>query len=169
MRSTSSNHSTTTMSYRITSHLSRQSNFCVPKIQSYLCIVMEYADGGDLYHRIKEQKKIGKLWPEDQILDWFIQICLGVKHIHDRKILHRDLKSQNIFMTSTNDIKMGDFGIGNFFLLLNIWGSKFANPGQVCGLPLTANYWEMASNFGAIFEPAQSKFESVFTRKLIPL
>jgi NIMA (never in mitosis gene a)-related kinase len=76
---------------------------------------MEYADGGDLYNRIKEQKKIGKLWPEDQILDWFIQICLGVKHIHDRKILHRDLKSQNIFMTSGNDIKMGDFGIGIFF------------------------------------------------------
>jgi serine/threonine protein kinase len=115
MRSTSSNHSTTTMSYRTTSHFSRISNFCVPKISSYLCIVMEYADGGDLYNRIKEQKKIGKLWPEDQILDWFIQICLGVKHIHDRKILHRDLKSQNIFMTSGNDIKMGDFGIGIFF------------------------------------------------------
>ena len=83
---------------------------------SYLCIVMEYADGGDLYTKIKEQKKAGKLWPEDQILDWFVQICLSVKHIHDKKILHRDLKSQNIFMTSGLDIKMGDFGIGTIFI-----------------------------------------------------
>jgi len=77
---------------------------------------MEYADGGDLDTKIKEQKKAGKLWPEDQILDWFVQICLSVKHIHDKKILHRDLKSQNIFMTSGLDIKMGDFGIGTIFI-----------------------------------------------------
>jgi serine/threonine protein kinase len=36
---------------------------------------------------------------EDKILDWFVQMALAIKHIHDRKILHRDLKTQNIFMT----------------------------------------------------------------------
>ena len=44
-------------------------------------------------------------------MDWFTQICLGMKHIHDRKILHRDLKTQNIFMTQSGQIKIGDFGI----------------------------------------------------------
>jgi NIMA (never in mitosis gene a)-related kinase len=34
-----------------------------------------------------------------------------MKHIHDRKILHRDLKSQNIFLTNNNIVKLGDFGI----------------------------------------------------------
>ena len=34
-----------------------------------------------------------------------------MKHIHDRKVLHRDIKSQNIFLTQTGMIKMGDFGI----------------------------------------------------------
>jgi len=38
-------------------------------------------------------------YSEDQILDWFVQMALAIKHIHDRKILHRDLKTQNIFMT----------------------------------------------------------------------
>lgn len=48
---------------------------------------------------------------ESQILDWFTQICLAMKHVHDRKILHRDLKNQNIFITKDNTIKLGDFGI----------------------------------------------------------
>jgi len=32
-------------------------------------------------------------YTEDQILDWFVQMALAIKHIHDRKILHRDLKT----------------------------------------------------------------------------
>ena len=77
-----------------------------------LCIVMDYADGGDLYTKIANQKKIGKVcYSEDQILDWFVQMALAIKHIHDRKILHRDLKSQNIFLTKKGMIKLGDFGI----------------------------------------------------------
>lgn len=48
---------------------------------------------------------------ESQILDWFVQICLALKYVHDRKILHRDLKTQNIFLTSKGEIKIGDFGI----------------------------------------------------------
>lgn len=44
-------------------------------------------------------------------MDWFVQICLALKYVHDRKILHRDLKTQNIFLTSKGEIKIGDFGI----------------------------------------------------------
>ncbi|KAL6036298.1 hypothetical protein STEG23_024034, partial [Scotinomys teguina] len=45
------------------------------------------------------------------ILDWFVQICLALKHVHDRKILHRDIKSQNIFLTKGGTVQLGDFGI----------------------------------------------------------
>lgn len=72
---------------------------------------MDYADGGDLYTKINERKKLGSLWPESFILDLFVQICLALKHVHDRRILHRDLKTQNIFLTSKGEVKMGDFGI----------------------------------------------------------
>jgi len=65
-----------------------------------LCIVMDYADGGDLQGKIKEkykqrEKNGGELqyWSEEHVLNWFTQICLALKHVHDRKILHRDLKS----------------------------------------------------------------------------
>ena len=73
-----------------------------------LCIVMDYADGGDLQKHLKNTKKYLK---EDLILNWFTQIWLAMKHVHDRKILHRDLKSQNIFLTKSQFVKLGDFGI----------------------------------------------------------
>ncbi|KAJ7326816.1 hypothetical protein JRQ81_016575 [Phrynocephalus forsythii] len=57
-----------------------------------LYIVMDYCEGGDLFKKINAQK--GVLFSEDQIMDWFVQICLALKHVHDRKILHRDIKSQ---------------------------------------------------------------------------
>ncbi len=74
-----------------------------------LCIVMDYADGGDLSKKIKEQK--GKYFSEDLILDWFTQLCLALDHVHKNHVLHRDIKSQNIFLTSKNIIKLGDFGL----------------------------------------------------------
>jgi NIMA (never in mitosis gene a)-related kinase len=75
---------------------------------SYLHLVMDYADGGDLKSRLTQTKTY---FGENQILDWFTQTCLAIKHMHDRKILHRDIKSQNIFLTKSNIIKLGDFGI----------------------------------------------------------
>ncbi len=57
-----------------------------------LFIIMDFCDGGDLHSRI--QAKRGILFTEDQILDCFVQITLALKHVHDRKVLHRDIKSQ---------------------------------------------------------------------------
>lgn len=74
-----------------------------------LYIAMDFCEGGDMAGRIKAQK--GVHFPESEILDWFVQISLAIKHVHDRKILHRDLKTQNIFLTRNNMIKLGDFGI----------------------------------------------------------
>uniref|UniRef100_H3DJX8 non-specific serine/threonine protein kinase n=1 Tax=Tetraodon nigroviridis TaxID=99883 RepID=H3DJX8_TETNG len=66
-------------------------------------------EGGDLFNKINSQR--GVLFSEDQILNWFVQICLALKHVHDRKILHRDIKSQNIFLTKDGTVQLGDFGI----------------------------------------------------------
>ncbi|XP_075996743.1 serine/threonine-protein kinase Nek1 isoform X2 [Genypterus blacodes] len=74
-----------------------------------LYIVMDYCEGGDLFKKINSQK--GSLFSEEQILNWFVQICLALKHVHDRKILHRDIKSQNIFLTKDGTVQLGDFGI----------------------------------------------------------
>lgn len=70
---------------------------------------MEHADGGDIKARMLAQK--GRPFPETQVLDWFVQTCLAIKHMHDRKVLHRDIKAANIFLTSAGRVKLGDFGI----------------------------------------------------------
>ncbi|NXL87635.1 NEK4 kinase, partial [Alectura lathami] len=74
-----------------------------------LYIVMGFCEGGDLYHRLKEQK--GKLLPESQVVEWFVQIAMALQYLHEKHILHRDLKTQNVFLTRTNIIKVGDLGI----------------------------------------------------------
>mmetsp|Transcript_70591 Transcript_70591/g.132096 ORF Transcript_70591/g.132096 Transcript_70591/m.132096 type:complete len:443 (+) Transcript_70591:133-1461(+) len=74
-----------------------------------LCIVMDYADGGDVHQAIKASK--GTLFQEPAIMEWFVQMCFALKHVHDRKVLHRDLKTQNIFLMATGQVKLGDFGI----------------------------------------------------------
>nr|XP_048713726.1 glycosyltransferase 8 domain-containing protein 1 isoform X10 [Caretta caretta] len=74
-----------------------------------LYIVMGFCEGGDLYHKLKEQR--GKPLPENQVVEWFVQIAMALQYLHEKHILHRDLKTQNVFLTRTNIIKVGDLGI----------------------------------------------------------
>jgi len=79
---------------------------------THLCIAMEYCAGGDLATKIHQQSKTGKGFSEKQVLEWFVQMTQALEYIHDQhKILHRDIKTQNIFLDSGNAIKLGDFGI----------------------------------------------------------
>ncbi|XP_066920931.1 serine/threonine-protein kinase Nek4-like [Clytia hemisphaerica] len=77
----------------------------------HLAIIMGYCEGGDLYTKLKKQAKQGEFLTETQIVEWFVQIAMALQYMHDRNILHRDLKTQNIFLTKSKIIKLGDLGI----------------------------------------------------------
>ena len=86
----------------------------------FLYIVMVYAEGGDLFTRIKNQRSLRKhakpghkyqYVEERQVVEWSVQIAMGLQYLHKNRILHRDLKTQNIFLTKSNLIKIGDLGI----------------------------------------------------------
>ncbi|XP_060084768.1 serine/threonine-protein kinase Nek4-like [Ylistrum balloti] len=74
-----------------------------------LFIAMQYCEGGDLYTKLKENK--GQALDERQVVEWFVQIAMALQYMHERNILHRDLKTQNIFLTKSKIIKVGDLGI----------------------------------------------------------
>ena len=80
----------------------------------YFYIVMEYANDGDLSKKIKTQKQKtygDKYFSEEKILQYFDQICRGLQYIHSKNIIHRDIKTQNIFLMKNGKVKIGDFGI----------------------------------------------------------
>lgn len=62
------------------------------------------------YHIIQKKNK-NEYFPETLLLNWISEIMLALDYIHNKKILHRDIKCSNIFLTSNNTVKIGDFGI----------------------------------------------------------
>eukprot|EP00756_Hemistasia_phaeocysticola_P032665 Hpha_TRINITY_DN16421_c2_g7::TRINITY_DN16421_c2_g7_i1::g.159005::m.159005/K08857/NEK1_4_5; NIMA (never in mitosis gene a)-related kinase 1/4/5 len=106
-----------------------------------LLIAMEFADGGDLDRQIKQRAANGShYFQEHEVLFMFLQICMALDHIHTKKMLHRDIKGANIFLTSTGVIKLGDFGFSHEYeeTVSN------AVAGTFCGTPyyLAPELWE---------------------------
>lgn len=115
------------------SNIIRYENHYIKNKKAY--ILMEYANAGDLSALIASRK--GVKWSEETIVDWFVQMCLAVKFIHDRKIIHRDIKPGNFFLTSQGIVKLGDFGLAAFLpyttaLLETSIGTPYYLAPEVC-------------------------------------
>ena len=83
-------------------------------------------------------------------MEIFTQICLGIKHLHDGKVMHRDLKGQNIFLTSKGKVKIGDLGVSKVMestlrARTQIGTPYYMSPELVKGLPYTfkSDIWSL--------------------------
>ena len=74
-----------------------------------LNIVMQFAPNGTLHSRLHAQH--GKALPEEKVWKIFIQALLGLRHVHSKKIIHRDIKSLNLFFDADDNVLVGDLGI----------------------------------------------------------
>lgn len=73
---------------------------------------MEYAENGDMYADIIKNQKEGRLPEEEWVWRMVIQMFRGLKALHNLKILHRDLKSANVFLTDEKQVaKLGDLNV----------------------------------------------------------
>ena len=78
-----------------------------------LNIVTTFCEGGDMYKKIFKEKN--SYYEENIIINWLVQLLLGLSYIHDKKIVHRDIKTKNIFIQNENTLRIGDFGIARIF------------------------------------------------------
>lgn len=80
-----------------------------------MVIILEWAEAGDLGQLLKQRAQEGQFFEPAHIWQLFYQVCSAMKHMHDRRMMHRDLKPGNIFVASDGSLKLGDLGLSRYF------------------------------------------------------
>ena len=78
-------------------------------------IIMDFCEFGDLFSLLQSVKKKKVFVNEDIIWNIAIQVLVGLNYLHSKKIIHRDIKLLNLFMTKDKKIKIGDMGMSIIF------------------------------------------------------
>ncbi|RLN87666.1 hypothetical protein BBJ28_00016875 [Nothophytophthora sp. Chile5] len=92
-------------------------SFVTPAPHRQQHIVMEYCSGGDLRAYLRrnqtanEPNRKNQRLSEDKVWCWFVQLALGLHHMHQQRVLHRDVKTANVFLSNIGFLVLGDLGI----------------------------------------------------------
>jgi RAC serine/threonine-protein kinase len=80
---------------------------CSFQTPELLVFVMEYVNGGELFFHLSREK----IFSEDRCRFYIAQISMAITYLHDRGIIYRDLKLENLLLDSKGNIKITDFGL----------------------------------------------------------
>ncbi|KAM9318500.1 serine/threonine-protein kinase SIK2 [Pholidichthys leucotaenia] len=83
----------------------------VMETKNMLYLVTEYAKNGEIFDYLAKHGRLSELEARRK----FWQILSAVEYCHNRNIVHRDLKAENLLLDGHMNIKIADFGFGNFF------------------------------------------------------
>lgn len=95
-----------------------------------LYLILELAENGDISLLLEQQRQKGKYFQEAEIWHYFVQIASALHVMHQCRVMHRDIKPQNVFLTGSSlTIKLGDLGLGRYM------SSKTMETFTICGTP----------------------------------
>eukprot|EP00124_Ichthyophonus_hoferi_P000832 Ihof_evm2s35 gene=Ihof_evmTU2s35 len=106
--------------------------------RKYMCIVLEYAKGGDLLEYLNS--KWDRCLPEAEAQSVFFQIVSGVHYLHSHNIVHRDLKPNNILMDGNRNCKISDFGLSKQTAMMDQMTTACGSPIYAAPELLSRNY-----------------------------
>ena len=122
---------------------------------SHMLLLTEYCPGGSLNDRLARPSS------DQQNLTWMTQTAEAVAHLHSCNVVHRDLKADNVLLTASEDVKLGDFGLAREYIAL-----KRASVQQDDGSWLTTyTQYYMQSGTGPIHWVAPEFFRGHYTEK----
>ena len=100
---------------RIMTLLRKQNNFVTKLLfafrsKTYVFLVMEYASGGDIYSVLKRRERLSR----QETMAVMKECVLAIEYLHKHGIVHRDIKPDNILITSAGHCKLADFGLARY-------------------------------------------------------
>ena len=93
-----------------------------------LCIITDFYKKGDLLNIIKKKKQKMQNFNAGYIWKIFLDLCMSINYVHNNNIIHRDLKSANIFIDSNDRAYLGDFGVSKILGSLPKTSTQIGTP-----------------------------------------
>ncbi|KAG6411472.1 hypothetical protein SASPL_129554 [Salvia splendens] len=95
-----------------------------------ICTLTNYFESGNISDVIRKARRA--YFPEEKICKWMTQLLLAIDYLHSNRVLHRNLKLSNIFVTKDNNICLGDFGLAKLLNGESLASSVVGTPNYMC-------------------------------------